>query len=64
MLLNALITPSEYVQSSVALCLSKLMKKGCTPQKIKTLLNNIMDKCIQGPIGLPEGRRLRNLRRR
>ncbi|KAL7472761.1 hypothetical protein ACHAXS_013126 [Conticribra weissflogii] len=48
MLLNALNTPSEDVQSSVALALSKLMKKGRTQQRIETLLNNLMTECIHG----------------
>jgi len=48
MLLNALTTPSEEVQSSVALALSKLMKKGRTQQRIEALLNNLMTECIHG----------------
>ncbi|KAL9182373.1 hypothetical protein ACHAXT_013025 [Thalassiosira profunda] len=48
MLLAALKTPSEDVQSSVALCLSKLMKKGRTQQRIEVLLNDLMTECIHG----------------
>jgi len=48
MLLTVLKTPSEDVQSSVALCLSKLMKKGRTQQRIETLLNDLMTECIHG----------------
>lgn len=45
---TALNTPSEDVQSSVALALSKLMKKGRTQQRIETLLNDLMTECIHG----------------
>eukprot|EP00804_Cyclotella_cryptica_P025389 CCRYP_016513-RD/>CCRYP_016513-RD protein AED:0.04 eAED:0.04 QI:135/1/1/1/0.77/0.7/10/4374/2912 len=48
MLLNALKTPSEDVQSSVALCLSKLAKKGNTQARIETLIDNLMKECIEG----------------
>ena len=48
MLLTALKTPSEDVQSSVALCLSKLMKKGRTQQRIESLLNDLIMECIHG----------------
>jgi hypothetical protein len=48
MLLTALKTPSEEVQSSVALCLSKLMKKGRTQTRIETLLNDLINECIHG----------------
>ncbi|KAL7541160.1 hypothetical protein ACHAXR_010687, partial [Thalassiosira sp. AJA248-18] len=48
MLLTALKTPSEDVQSSVALCLSKLMKKGRTQERVEGLLNDLMTECIHG----------------
>ncbi|KAL7522340.1 hypothetical protein ACHAWX_007024 [Stephanocyclus meneghinianus] len=48
MLLNALKTPSEDVQSSVALCLSKLAKKGNTQARIEALIDNLMKDCIEG----------------
>ena len=48
MLLKALNTPSEDVQSSVALCLSKLMKKGTTQQRVEALLDDLMNECING----------------
>jgi len=48
MLIDSLSTPSEEVQSSVALCLSKLMKKGRTQERIETLLNDLMVQCIEG----------------
>jgi len=48
MLLKALNTPSEDVQSSVALCLSKLMKKGTTQQRVESLLDDLMNECIHG----------------
>lgn len=48
MLLHTLKTPSEDVQSSVALCLSKLMKKGRTQSRVETILNNLMMECING----------------
>ena len=48
MLLHALKTPSEEVQSSVALCLSKLMKKGRTQSRVESILNNLMMECIDG----------------
>lgn len=48
MLLKALNTPSEDVQSSVALCLSKLMKKGTTQQRVESLLDGLMNECIHG----------------
>jgi len=49
MLLTALKTPSEDVQSSVALCLSKLMKKGGTQSRIEALLDDLMTECVDGP---------------
>ena len=48
MLIDSLSTPSEEVQSSVALCLSKLMKKGNTQARIETLLNDLVTECIDG----------------
>jgi hypothetical protein len=48
MLLGALNTPSEDVQSSVAQCLSKIMKKGRTQERIEPLLNDLMMECIHG----------------
>ncbi|KAL7456767.1 hypothetical protein ACHAWC_008242 [Mediolabrus comicus] len=48
MLLKALNTPSEDVQSSVALCLSKLMKKGTTQERVESLLDDLMKECIHG----------------
>jgi len=47
MLIDALRTPSEGVQSSVALCLSKLMKKGRTPERVETILADLMKECLQ-----------------
>lgn len=48
MLIATLKTPSEEVQSSVAECLAKLMKKGNTKDRIETLLNNLLQECLQG----------------
>ena len=48
MLLGALRTPSEDVQSSVALCLSKLMKKGRTQDRVETILDGLMNECANG----------------
>jgi hypothetical protein len=48
MLIGALNTPSEDVQSSVAQCLSKIMKKGRTQERIEPLLNDLMMECIHG----------------
>ena len=48
MLLAALSTPSESVQSSVALCLSKLMKKGDMKAKTETLLEAQIEECLHG----------------
>lgn len=39
---------SEDVQSSVALCLSKLAKKGDTQTRIETLIDTLMNDCIEG----------------
>jgi len=48
MLLNALKTPSEDVQSSVADALSKLMKKGRTQTRIESILNGLVQDCLNG----------------
>jgi len=48
MLISTLSTPSESVQSSVALCLSKLMKKGSTQERVESLLENLMKECLHG----------------
>lgn len=48
MLINALKTPSEDVQSSVALCLSKLMKKGKTQSRIDAILSELIKDCLGG----------------
>jgi hypothetical protein len=48
MLLSALSTPSESVQSSVALCLSKLMKKGDTQKRIEQILLDLIHECLNG----------------
>ena len=48
MLIATLRTPSEEVQSSVAMCLSKLMKKGRTPERIGSILTKLMTDCLNG----------------
>ncbi len=48
MLITALSTPSESVQSSVALCLSKLMKKGDLKEQTETFLEEQMKECLHG----------------
>ena len=48
MLIDALKTPSEEVQSSVAEALAKLMKKGQTQVRIETLLSNLLRDCLHG----------------
>ena len=48
MLLDSLMTPSEDVQSSVADCLAKLMKKGNTQERIESILDGMMTKCLKG----------------
>eukprot|EP00562_Extubocellulus_spinifer_P003852 CAMPEP_0178537748 /NCGR_PEP_ID=MMETSP0696-20121128/36753_1 /TAXON_ID=265572 /ORGANISM="Extubocellulus spinifer, Strain CCMP396" /LENGTH=3016 /DNA_ID=CAMNT_0020169993 /DNA_START=19 /DNA_END=9069 /DNA_ORIENTATION=- len=48
MLLDALKTPSEDVQSSVAACLSKLMKKGRTQDRIEAILTSLINDCLGG----------------
>eukprot|EP00978_Attheya_sp_CCMP212_P014376 scaffold36531_cov52-Attheya_sp.AAC.4 len=48
MLISALGTPSEGVQSSVALCLSKLMKKGRTQERVEAILQELLRNCLHG----------------
>jgi hypothetical protein len=48
MLISALKTPSEDVQSSIALCLAKLMKKGRTQERLEAILSNLMSECLEG----------------
>jgi len=48
MLISALSTPSESVQSSVALCVSKLMKKGRMQSRTESLLTRLMNECLRG----------------
>jgi HEAT repeat protein len=48
MLINALSTPSESVQASVALCLSKLMKKGNMKAQTEVLLEAQIKECLHG----------------
>eukprot|EP00934_Nitzschia_sp_Nitz4_P004140 Nitzschia sp. Nitz4//scaffold10_size219509//6161//15193//NITZ4_001393-RA/size219509-augustus-gene-0.260-mRNA-1//-1//CDS//3329532815//4130//frame0 len=48
MLLASLKTPSEDVQSSVAGCLEKLMKKGNTQDRIETILEDLLKLCLEG----------------
>jgi len=48
MLIDALKTPSEGVQSSVAACLAKLMKKGNTQDRIEDILSNLIKDCLYG----------------
>ena len=48
MLLKALSTPSEGVQSSVAACLVKLMKKGRTQERVEDLLSKLLQDCLRG----------------
>ena len=48
MLLSALKTPSEEVQASVALCLSKLMKKGRTQERLGNILTDQLRECLHG----------------
>jgi hypothetical protein len=48
MLINALSTPSESVQASVAICLSKLMKKGDMKSKTEELLESQLQECLHG----------------
>jgi hypothetical protein len=46
MLLAALSTPSESVQTSVAQTIIPLMKKGDTPSRAEEILNNLMQMCL------------------
>jgi HEAT repeat protein len=46
MLLQSLKTPSDDVQSSVADCLAKLMKKGNTQERIEAILDDLMKDCL------------------
>ena len=48
MLLEALKTPSEGVQSSVAASLSRLMKKGRTQERIESIISKLMTDCLHG----------------
>lgn len=48
MLITTLKTPSEDVQSSVAECLVKLMKKGNTQARIESILNSLLKECLEG----------------
>jgi hypothetical protein len=48
MLINTLCTPSESVQASVALCLSKLMKKGNMKLQTEALLEKQIKECLHG----------------
>lgn len=48
MLISALSTPSESVQSSVAECLAKLMKKGRTKERVDDLLKKLLRDCLYG----------------
>ena len=49
MLLEALDTPSESVQSSVASCLSPLMKKGEVKVRGEEIINKLVKKCLKEP---------------
>lgn len=46
-LVAALSTPNESVQSSVALCLSKLMKKGKTQERVEMISRGLMKECLE-----------------
>lgn len=48
MLFSALSTPSEGVQSSVAACLVKLMKKGRTQERVEDILSSLLQDCLNG----------------
>ena len=48
MLFSALSTPSEGVQSSVAACLVKLMKKGRTQERVEDILCSLLQDCLHG----------------
>ena len=47
MLIAALSTPNESVQASVALCLSKLMKKCKTQERVEVILRGLMKECLE-----------------
>lgn len=48
MLMDALRTPSEDVQLSVADAMTKLMKKGRIQDRIESILSKLMNDCLQG----------------
>jgi HEAT repeat protein len=48
MLLESLNTPNEGVQASVADCLTKLMKKGNTQERIESILDDLVMHCLSG----------------
>lgn len=48
MLVNALSTPSESVQASIALCLANLMKKGKLRERTESLLSDQIRECLHG----------------
>lgn len=48
MLLHSLRTPNESVQASVADCLTKLMKKGNTQERIESILDDLVISCLSG----------------
>ena len=48
MLLQSLKTPNEDVQSSVADCLAKLMKKGNTQERLEGILTALLTDCLHG----------------
>lgn len=48
MLINALSTPSESVQASIALCLANLMKKGKLRESTESLLSDQIRECLHG----------------
>eukprot|EP00980_Cylindrotheca_fusiformis_P009505 scaffold2077_cov119-Cylindrotheca_fusiformis.AAC.8 len=48
MLLQSLKTPNEGVQASVADCLTKLMKKGNTQERIESILDSLVMECLNG----------------
>jgi hypothetical protein len=48
MLISTLSTPNESVQSSVADCLAKLMKKGKTQARLEDILKGLLSDCLYG----------------
>lgn len=48
MLISALKTPSEEVQTSIADALTKLMKKGRTQERIESILTSLLHDCLFG----------------